>query len=69
MVIMLLEQNRKGPFYPSLERNNLILGNQRLTNSQFSLTLSLSFKTTNTQAFHTYPHTESNQHLFPLEKH
>lgn len=52
---MLLEQNRKGPFYPSLERNNLILGNQWLANSQFSLTLEmLNFEITNKQA---PPHT------------
>lgn len=64
---MLLEQNRKGPFYPSLERNNLILGNQWLANSQFSLTLEmLNFEITNKQAPppHTYctnshTHTES----------
>lgn len=66
MVIMLLEQNRKRPFYPSLERNNLILGNQWLTNSQFPLTLSLSFKTTDTQAFRTYPLTEPHTHTQSL---
>lgn len=49
MVITLLQQNREGPFYPSLERNNLIPGNRWLTSSPLSPALMLNFKTTNEQ--------------------
>ena len=56
MVVMLLEQNIKGSFYPCLERNDHILGNQWLANSEFFLTLMLNFKRKIKHALHTsYP--------------
>lgn len=75
MVTMLLEQNRKGPFFSSLERNSLILGNQWLTNSLFSLTQMLNFSNNKqmnpihpSSHTHTHPPTHNLTTIFSFAK-